>query len=155
MDLKLPQSFATKQDITHVHRELRVFIDLVMQSVMRHESPIKYPPISKTLRTLAKENQIDLTNESASKKLLDQLEQLKETAPNVHVTFSSEPNDEFLQKLVSWFRKEIDPRIVISVGLQPSMAGGVIVRTPSHQFDLSLRKYLKNNETKLREALKP
>lgn len=153
MDLKLPGQFTTKQDISHVHRELRVFSDLVMQSVMRHENPIKYPPISSTLRALAKENQVDITDEAACKKLLAQLEELRAHAPTIHMIFASEPSAEILQKLIAWLRAEIDQRIVISVGLQPAIAGGVIVRTPSHQFDFSLRNHLAKSQDKLREAL--
>lgn len=153
MELKLPTILASKQDITHVHRELRVFTDLVMQSVMRHDNPIQYPPISATLRALATENQIDLRNEDACQQLLADLETLNKEAPTVHISFPIDPSPEVIQKLITWLRKEVDPRIVIQIGLQPTIAAGIVMRTPNHQFDFSLRQHLYRNRDKLKEAL--
>jgi F0F1-type ATP synthase delta subunit len=154
VELKLPIILASKQDITHVHRELRVFSDLVMQSIMRHDNPIKYPAISATLRALAVENQLDLRSEEICKQLLAYLENLKHHAPTVHISFPSDPSPEVVQKLVMWLRSEVDPRIVIQVGLQPTIAAGIVMRTPNHYFDFSLRKHFYKNRGKLMEVLK-
>lgn len=154
MELKLPAILASKQDITHVHRELRVFSDLVMQSIMRHDKTVKYPPISATLRALAIENQLDLRDEEVCKKLLATLEDLKHHAPAVHISFPTDPSPEVVQKLVVWLRKEVDPRIVIQIGLQPTIAAGIVMRTPNHYFDFSLRRHFYDNRGKLIEALK-
>lgn len=153
MELKLPVILASRQDLAHVHRELRVFLDMVMQSVMRHDNPIQYPGISTTLRALATENQVDLRDETACKELLVKLEKLKNDAPTLHISFPIDPSAEVVQKLIVWLRKEIDPRIIIQVGLQPTIAAGIVLRTPNHQFDFSLRQHLYKNRAKLREAL--
>lgn len=153
MELKLPIILASKQDITHVHRELRVFLDLVMQSIMRHDNPVQYPAISATLRALAVENQVDLRSEEACKQLLLQLEAIKANALSVHISFPVDPPAEVTQKLVAWLRKEVDPRIVIQVGLQPTIAAGIVLRTPNRQFDFSLRQHLYRNRNKLKEVL--
>jgi F0F1-type ATP synthase delta subunit len=154
MELTLPTAIASRQDITNVHRELRLFDDAAMQSVMRHENPVKYSPISAKLRSLVQQNQIDLRDDGARKKLLSSLDALKNSAPTIHISFPNEPTPEALQKLVSWLRKEIDPRIVIRVGVQPTLAAGVMVRTPNHQFDFSLRQHLHKNRDKLIEVLR-
>lgn len=153
MDLKLSTSIASRQDILKLHRELRSFIDVVTQSVMRHDNPIKYPTISQNLHELAKTNQVDLRQTKNCEALLAQLEHIKDNAPSVHISFPSEPTPQILERLVTWFRKEIDPRVVIQVGLQPSIAAGVVLRTPNRQFDFSLRRHLYDNEQKLGEAL--
>jgi F0F1-type ATP synthase delta subunit len=154
MDLKLPIILASKQDITHVHRELSVFLDMVMQSILRMDKPVKYPAISATLRALATENQVDLREEKACKDLLLALEKLKKEAPLLHVSFPTDPAPAILQKMVTWFRKEIDPSIVIQVGLQPTIAAGIVLRTEDHQYDFSLRRHLYKNRDKLIEAFK-
>lgn len=153
MELKLPIILASRQDITHVHRELRVFLDLVSQSILRHDNPIQYPGISTTLRALATENQIDLRNEAACEDLLNKLEKLKNEAPTLHISFPVDPSSEVLQKLIVWFRKEIDPRIVIQIGLQPTIAAGIVLRTPNQQFDFSLRQHLYRNRDMLKGVL--
>ena len=154
MDLKIPDNMASKQDITHVHRELRTFTDEVVQSIMRHDDPVKYPPISDSLRNLAMENQADLRDPKVCDNLLLQLEEVKHSSPTVHISFPADPSREVLQKLVKWFRKEVDPKIFIQIGLQPTIAAGVVLRTPNKTFDFSLRKHLYKNREKLIEVLK-
>lgn len=154
MELKLPTILASKQDVTYVHRELRAFSDLVMQSIMRHDNPIKYPPISATLRALAVENQIDLRSEDSCKQLLLYLENLKHNAPTVHISFPSDPSPEVVQKIVLWLRKEVHPSIIIQVGLQPTIAAGIVMRTPNRYFDFSLRQHFYKNRGKLMEVIR-
>ena len=153
MDLKLPTVVASRRDVIRLHREVRTFIDIVTQSIMRHENPIKYPAISEQLRAIATANQVDLRDTKHTEKLLDLLEEVKEHAPSVHISFPTEPTADILEKLVAWFRTEVDPHAVIQVGLQPTIAAGVVVRTPNHQFDFSLRRHLYANRKKLGEAL--
>ncbi len=153
MELKLPITLASKNDVSHLHRELRLFMDMSMQSAMRHDNPIKYPAITPMLRDLATLNQIDLRSEVACETLLAELASLKENIPVVHISFPRDPSVAVLQRLVEWFRREVDPRIVIQVGLQPTIAAGMVVRTPNKQYDFSLRRHLYNNQSKLMEAL--
>ena len=147
--LKLPVILTTKQDVTHVHRELQNFCDLVVQSFARHEKPIKYPPISDSLRALAVDNQINLHEEKACKTLLGDIEELKNSLIIMHISFPNDPPPDILQKIVTWLRKEFSPIIVIQVGLQPSIAAGIILRTPNRQYDFSLRQHLYKNRDKL------
>jgi F0F1-type ATP synthase delta subunit len=153
VELKLPITLVTRQDLIRVHRELQGFNDLSMQSVMRHDNPIKYPPISDNLRAIAVDNQIDLRHDKACQKLLDALDQLRSEAPIIRISFPADPSQEILQKLVTWLRKEIDPTIIIQVGLQPTIAAGIVLSTPNHQYDFSLRQHLYKNRDKLVEAL--
>lgn len=153
MDLKLPNPIATRQDVSYVHRELRVFYDMMIQSVMRHDNPVKYPAISDSLRQLASLNQIDLRDQASCERLIKDLELVKTRSPAIHISFPVEPSRDALDRLIEWFRKEIDPIAVISVGLQPTIAAGVVLRTPNHQFDFSLRKHLDDNKFKLKEAI--
>lgn len=153
MDLKLPGSVASRRDVIRLHREVRIFYDSVEQSIMRHENPIKYPGISENLRAIALENQIDLKDTKKCQILIDKLDVIKDKAPSVHISFPTEPTPEIMQKLVEWFRAEINPHIVIQVGMQPTIAAGIILRTPNKQFDFSLRKHLYQNRHKLTEAI--
>lgn len=154
MELKLPDILATKQDVVRIHRDLQAFMDTAAQSILRHEKPVKYPGISDSLRAVAVANQINLHNEEAAQRLLDDLGQLKEKMIVIHISFTTDPPVEVLHKIVAWLRQEINPQIVIQVGLQPSIAAGIILRTPKHQYDFSLRQHLYKQRDKLIEAIK-
>lgn len=153
MDLKLPTAIASRKDVIRLHREIRDFIDVATQSIMRHDNPVKYPAISDQLRALAITNQVDMRDPKNCEILLKKVDYVKEHAPSVHVSFPTEPTADILERLVVWFRTEIDQHIVIQVGIQPTIAAGVVVRTPNRQFDFSLRRHLYANRYKLGEAL--
>jgi hypothetical protein len=153
VELKLPTVIASRKDIIRLHREIRAFIDAVTQSIMRHDNPVQYPAISEQLRALAVANQVDMRDPKNCEGMLERLDYLKEHAPSIHISFPTEPTAEVLERLVTWFREEVDPNVVIQVGLQPTIAAGVVVRTPNHQFDFSLRRHLYANRQKLGEAL--
>ncbi|MBP6917023.1 F0F1 ATP synthase subunit delta [Candidatus Saccharibacteria bacterium] len=153
MELKLPVIINSKQDITYVYRELRSFLDTVEQSAIRGDDPINYPAITSSLRALAQENKLDLRDQNVCKQLLNDLELLKKKALSIHISFPADPSQEVLQKLIIWFRKNVNPQIIIQVGLQPTIAAGVVVRTPNKRFDFSLRQHLYSNRAKLKEAL--
>jgi F0F1-type ATP synthase delta subunit len=153
VELKLPNELATKSDVVLAHRELSLFIEAVQESIMRHDNPVRYPSISAVLQALSITNQIDLRDEAQSRRLLAVLEQLKSQAPLLRVSFANEPDREALQKIVAWLRQKIDPRIIIQVGLQPTITAGVIVQTSKRRYDLSLRRYLEERRQELVKAL--
>ena len=70
------------------------------------------------------------------------------------MAFAGEPDQESLEKLISWFRKETHPHIFIQVGIQPMLAGGVILRTPKNRYDFSIRTALLSNVSKLPTAIR-
>src|SRR5690606_10661055 len=74
--------------------------------------------------------------------LINQLRQLKANAPIAHVTFASLVDTESLRQITAWLRESVHPQAVIVVGLQPSLVGGVYIRTPNHVHDFSLRAQL-------------
>jgi F0F1-type ATP synthase delta subunit len=152
--LKITTEITSKQDITRVHRELRNYLDIITQSALRHDNPIKYPSISDNLRGIVIENKIDLKQEKECQRLLSELESIAKHAPVVHISFSNDPEPEMLYKLIQWFRDKINPNIFIQVGVQPTIAAGVVIRTPNKHFDFSIRRHLYNNKSKLAEALK-
>lgn len=153
-DLKIPVILVSRQDLVKVHRELSNFIDAINQSALRHEKTIKYPEISMELKDLSQLNQINLGNSTACSQLLSKLQSLIVSSPTIHVSFPSEPSKEVVDKLVTWFRKEINPHIFMIIGLQPTITAGIILRTTNKQFDFSLRSNLTKEEPTLVEAIK-
>ena len=48
---------------------------------------------------------------------------------------------------MAWLRREIHPVVLLTVGLQPSIGAGCIVRSTNKQFDFSLREdFLKKHD---------
>lgn len=141
-DLQLPDSVTTLIEVGRVERELSAVDEFALQSKVRTAG--KQPALPKTsrmLEELAKANDCNLLVENDRDRLKKQIVNLRQQAPVVHLSFASEPSPTFLSKIVGWFRREVDPKIILQVGLQPSIAAGCVVRTSNKYFDLSLRKH--------------
>jgi len=139
----LPMSIYSPVDISRLLRELDDLENQIMQEKLRSkESKLVLPKVSQQLNSLADANKVDLSQRSHRQTLQTALSTVKQKAPVVHISFSSEPSASFMEKIATWFRQQTNPYVLITVGLQPSIAVGCVVRTPNKQFDLSLGKGL-------------
>jgi hypothetical protein len=84
---------------------------------------------------------MNLLAEADRKLLVQVLAKLHETAPIMHISFSVDPPGPYVQKIVTWLRKNIHPFVLVTVGLQPNIGAGCVVRTTNKMFDFSLREY--------------
>lgn len=70
------------------------------------------------------------------------LKDLQQTAPSCNLTLAAVPNQLHMQRIVTWFRQNIDPNMLISFEVNRAVLGGVVVRAGSHIYDYSWRKQL-------------
>lgn len=153
MDLKLPVTVCTKRDLMMLSRELASFSSHVYQSIMHHQKPIKYPPITDNLRQFIILNQINYKEPRKCNQAIKYLDELKKTSPTVHVSFAQNPSKEVVQRVTAWFRSEVDRHCLLTIGLQPSIAAGVVITTNNRQFDFSIRQRLESRKSKLKESI--
>ncbi|MDQ3158890.1 MAG: hypothetical protein M3P98_02015 [bacterium] len=138
--IKLNPNIIGKADLIRLQRELGDLEDKVSKAKAKktHEKI----SITGALHTLASDNGYDLNKELERQKLADELHKLIEKAPSLQISFASTPSQDFMSKLAAWFRKEVHPQALVSVGLQPNIAAGCVLRTTSRVFDLSLKKIM-------------
>jgi hypothetical protein len=156
-DLKkiiLPLSVMTVVDLSRVGRELDQLDEFMVQSAIRTPgTPMQLPRLSKMLDDVAIANKANLLEENDRQALLKALSYLKEHAPKIHISFSAEPNGNFVNKIAEYIRTNISPVALLQIGLQPTIAAGCILRSPNRQFDLSLRSHLKNSRETLTKLI--
>jgi F0F1-type ATP synthase delta subunit len=154
--LSLPIKVATRVDVGRLQRELGDIDEALLQLRLRSAgAEVKMPKTSHLMDQLAEHNDLNLLQESERQELKAFLTHIKEQAPVMHVSFSADPSVAFLEKLVSWLRHEVHPEVLLTVGLQPTLGAGCIVRTTNKQFDLSLREDFRKKRDLLREKLTP
>lgn len=155
MALKLPIYLTSKRDVLKLRREVEVVADsLLQQRVAKEKAGVdrKMKEPSAELRGFLEANSIEYSEDK-----LDEIEKtlasVYENAIQIRMSFASEPEKESLEKLVGWFRDNVTPAIFIQVGIQPRIAGGVILRTNHKRYDFSLRSMLLKNSDKLMKAV--
>jgi G3E family GTPase len=154
--LAFPPALVGRADLSHLLRELETLDnDLESQKARSRGKTEVYhmPNASQALADFLEINKIDIANDQARMDVRSQLRKLKDHAPVIHMTFASDADPESLGTIVDWIRKELHPQALVSVGLQPSLVGGVYVRTPNHVHDLSVRAHMKDSRQIIVQAL--
>jgi F0F1-type ATP synthase delta subunit len=138
----LPSQVTTTGDLNRLIRELDTLDDYLNQAALRSaQEASKLPQTSRVLEELAASHSLQLLRPGDRKAFKAILGEIKQQAPTIHFSFASPPSLTFLNKLVTWLRTNIDTNLLLKIGLEPSIAGGCIVRTTNKQFDFSLRKH--------------
>lgn len=141
--LALPLSVVSPSDVGRLLRELESIDNLISQSTINsHDAGPKIPKTSLLMEQTIELSKLDLLKADDRKQLLELLKVVKQQAPLLHISFSSDPAPAFIEKLMAWLRREIHPTVLLTIGLQPNIGAGCLVRSTNKYFDLSLRKDL-------------
>jgi len=144
--LQLPLSVVTKVDIGRLLREVEAVEDFLQQAGIREPgTPVKLPRSSRLFDEVIAANNLNVLHDDERHRLVAFLQEVKSTAPVLHMSFSADPSPLFTQKLISWLRSEIHPVVLLQIGLQPNIGAGCVVRTTNKYFDFSLRSRFKQN----------
>lgn len=141
----LPPSLITKIDLAHMINEVESIDSTLEAQKVRGVPKEQYrlPAVSRTLTDFLSLNKIDVFDDQIRMTFKEHLRKLKDKIPVVHLTFATSADPESLEYLAAWIRQELNPLAVLSVGLQPSLIGGVYIRTPNHIHDYSMRALFK------------
>jgi F0F1-type ATP synthase delta subunit len=150
MVLKPPLSIATRLDVLRAVRELEDFENSMSEA---HVKGHHVPPLTPLLKDIADENNVNLHQKNEREQVFQKLEELRTSAPTIHISFAVEPEDKFVKKIAEWFRNEISKDVVLQIGIQPSIGIGCVVRTTNKFFDFSLRKHLNDKSDMFRQKL--
>lgn len=147
--LVLPPSIITRVDLSRLISEIELVDNELISKAAREKSNIiggTEIVYSEQLNDFLSINNIEISEDSVQRiKLLSELQRLKKNAPMVHVTFASAVDNESLQKIVAWLRNSIHSHVLVRIGLQPALIGGVYIRTANKVFDFSMRAKLANH----------
>lgn len=153
--LKLPDTVISPVDIGRLLRELRNLDDFFVSAKKRQAgTTMQLPKLSRQLDQLSHENELNLLDESHRQNLSAGLNEIYERAPKLHISFASEPTSKPFEQLLIWFRQNIHPHALITVGLQPAIAAGCVVRSTNKVFDMSLRGSLEKQRPYLARLIK-
>lgn len=155
--LILPVMVSSPADVGRLLRELELIEDALLQGGLRkEEAEAKLPKTSRMMDQIVESNKLDLLNKLNRIELQHLLETAKKQSPVLHMSFSADPSPVFMEKLMAWLRREIHPSVLLTIGLQPTLGAGCILRTTNKQFDLSLREeFLSKRELLISQLAAP
>jgi hypothetical protein len=150
----LPLAVVSPVDLGRLLRELeKLDNDMEQKRLSGPTAPATVIKASKLLELTAEQNNIDLSDVTQRKTLHDFLVQVKKHAPLLHMSFSADPSAVFVERLMEWLRREIHSQALLTVGMQPNIGAGCIVRSTNKYFDFSLRKDFERKSDAFMKAL--
>jgi F0F1-type ATP synthase delta subunit len=153
-ELALPMQISSPVEVGRLLREIEAIDDAMLQLQLRKSgTDVTVPKTGQLMNNIVELNKLNLLQETDRKLLHQFLQNVKAKAPVMHMSFSAEPSVAFLEKLMAWFRREIHPLTLLTVGLQPNIGAGCIIRTTNHQFDFSLKQNFLEKRGLLRDQL--
>jgi hypothetical protein len=156
----LPSFITGVIDLNRLIRETEGIDDAIDQLKLREPgSTVKLPKTSFLMDQLAGYYKLNLLHKKDRTNLIKYLSSIKTKAPVINISFSSDPSPRFLDGLITWLRANIHPEIMLSVGIQPTIGAGCVVRTTNKYFDFSLTENLRKSRglllKKITEAAAP
>lgn len=152
---QLPALAVGKAEINRLLRELAAIDNTLLEHTLRKKGgDARMLKTSRLMDQLIEVNGLDPLHKEDRERLRRFLETVNDRAPVLHVSFSADPTPAFLEKLVAWLRENIHPQVLMTVGVQPTIAAGCIMRTTNKYFDFSLRQDFEGKRDLLLEKLK-
>ncbi|OGL30576.1 hypothetical protein A3F37_01765 [Candidatus Saccharibacteria bacterium RIFCSPHIGHO2_12_FULL_41_12] len=151
---KLSDRILTNIDLARAIRQTKQLDDYFHQNNLRGGGqPTAISKAGRVVEDLARDNNLSILEKKDRKLLLKQLAVIQEHAPVVHFSFPSEPSRGALANIVGWLRNNVNFYCLVSVGLEPIIGIGCIVRTENKIFDCSLKNRLNGNKDLLKQVI--
>lgn len=152
--LTLPVSVVSPSEALHLLNELEQIDEALLQLEIRKAgSNVNMPKTSRLMDKTVEHNKLNLLKKEDRVALKQYLELVKEKAPQLHFSFGADPTPAFMEKLVRWLRENIHAHALVTVGLQPQIGAGCILRTTNKQFDFSLGRTIESKRELLMKQL--
>lgn len=158
MNLVLPHSIASAQDLAAVIRDVQTYAkwasnELIKQKVAGKSAGPQPDISSEAAEIIRTWNSGKPITQTSIDDLLKALEEHKKTAPTITITLAAIPSGDVKTKLASWCRQEIDPNVLVSFRLNRNILGGMVVSYGSHIHDWSFRRLLLEPKRQFSEVL--
>ncbi len=152
----LPLLVVSPVDVGRLIREIETIDGVMDQAALRGETQDpKLPRTSLLMDKTIAMNKLNLAQPLDRQIMQEYLEYVKAKAPVLHISFSADPSTAFLEKFMAYLRREIDPLVLLTIGLQPNIGAGCIVRSTNKYFDFSLKQDFAAKRQLLRQAILP
>lgn len=145
--MALPNGVVTRADVGRLAKEAET-LDSALTAASIRGNGAELPKTSQLLDETASLNKVNLLQADDRQHLLDFLQKVRTDAPTIHMSFNTDPSPTFQQGLITWIRREVNPAILLQIGLHPNIGAGCVVRTSNKFFDFSLKqRFTEQRET--------
>ena len=109
--------------------------------------------LSRTTEQFLALNGIRQLDSQTYEALQKNLNAVRSNAKQIHVTTGAVSSASWREQIVVWLRKEIDEHAFCSFTTDTQQGGGIILRTPKQQYDMTIKSKISVNKQRLVEMV--
>lgn len=144
--LQLPMGVISETDVGRLMQEMELVDNYVRQADLQQKGQtVQLPTCSRMFDELVTINKLDMHKSDDRRQIIQLLEVVRNKAPVLHMSFSTDPSPLFTDRLMTWLRQQIHPFVLLQIGLQPNIGAGCMLRTTNKYYDFSLRQRFSDN----------
>lgn len=154
MSVELTGEIHSLSQLSEVIYEIERLLGRLQDSKVQQDvqgAPVGMASASARLQRLADLNSFNTIIGADLEQLLEELKMLRDKAPQVRLTLAGWPDAAVQERLVEWFRRQINPNVLVKFVVRSDICGGVIVQTDNRRHDLSYRELLINKRQRISE----
>ncbi|HZL07642.1 MAG TPA: F0F1 ATP synthase subunit delta [Candidatus Dormibacteraeota bacterium] len=159
MNLKLPASISSPQDLKAIMLEIRQYSRWFAHADVKKrvgggaasEPPVISPAAASLVQELGSSKPL---SQASLDGLAEALEVFAAKAPQITITLAAMPSDGLKKTLITWCRQHIAPDILVTFRFNSTLLGGMVVRYGSRVFDWSFRRQILAARGKFPEVLR-
>lgn len=158
MKLKLPADIVSSQDLNELILEIKQYSSWHSHNSVKKQAGAKssqLPDLSKVAGDII--DSFHGKKEPSVKsldKLIEALEDYKDTAQTITVTLAAPPHPKLKSQLTDWCRKHLREEVLVDFSFDSTLLGGMVVRSGSHIYDWSFRRQILLNRYQFTEVLR-
>lgn len=159
MNVKLPHTIASPQDLTSLLNEVREYAKWFAHESIKQKVASSRPGSPPELSVAANElirgwSQNNPLGRESFDKLVASLESYVTTSPSITFTLAAPVSGDIKKVLVSWCRDNIAPNILVIFRFNATILGGAVVQFGSSVFDWSFKRQILDKRQNFPEVLR-
>lgn len=151
MNLVLPPDTYSPDQLSELLLELQDLLTAIRDNSVRGKDGAEPLVLSAELTQLLAENKINTEDAPAIELLTKDIQTVLQEAPTARMLLAAAPGRPLKRQIVAWFRTEIHPLMLVTFTARSDLGGGAIVQVGSHLYDLSFRRSIIDNKSRLTE----
>lgn len=151
MSLVLPTDVYSQDQLSQLVLELRDLASHVRGATARGNKRETAPNTSVLLAQLLEANHVASDDIAAIEALATESQKALDTAPTAHIMLTAVPGTSIKRMLTEWFRTNCSPLILLTFAARSDLGGGIVVHAGSHLYDMSFRRRIIDNKSRLTE----
>ena len=161
MELKLPDTIYTPEQLQEGLINLDTYIGILRNQSAKQKTGVAVVEDETTQNLREKLRELLILAEPGghpsleqTESLMQQLEDLFQHAPVVHLTLPDLPGGDLRRKIAAWLRQNVSAQAMVSFHFNSGLGGGFMLRAGSRIYDFSFRSQLFDKRAVLAKLMK-